>query len=94
MLAHPVFVPDFAAMVARLAPAGLDGIEVSYPEHSPEIEAQARALADQHTLVMTGGSDFHGLNIPGKAMLGASLAPPGAVQALRERVGRYAPRKA
>jgi hypothetical protein len=85
VLAHPIYVPDFPAVVERLVPAGLDGIEVYYPAHSAEIETRARELAGMHHLVMTGGSDFHGLNVPGKAMLGSALAPPGCVEALRER---------
>ena len=86
VLAHPVFVKDFPAMVERLAPAGLDGIEVFYPAHTPKIKVRARHLARQFDLVMTGGSDFHGPGV--KADLGAALAPEGAVEALQERVGR------
>lgn len=89
VLAHPVFVADLPAVVDQLVAAGLDGIEVSYPEHTPEFEAQVREMALRHDLVMTGGSDFHGLNMPGKAMIGAALAPAGAVEALRERAAGY-----
>lgn len=89
VLAHPVYVSDFPAVVARLVAAGLDGIEVSYPDHTPDIEAQARQLAQQYDLVMTGGSDFHGLNRADKAALGSCLAPPGSVEALRQRAARY-----
>jgi predicted metal-dependent phosphoesterase TrpH len=89
VLAHPVYVRDFPAVVERLAPAGLDGIEVNYPDHTPELQAQVRELAQQFGLIMTGGSDFHGLNMTGKAMLGTAVAPPGAVEALRERSLRY-----
>ncbi|MAS37549.1 MAG: histidinol-phosphatase [Anaerolineaceae bacterium] len=85
VLAHPVYVPDFPQLVERLVPAGLDGIEVSYPAHTPAIEMQARQLADKYDLVMTGGSDFHGIGIEGKAMLGSALAPAGAVESLRTR---------
>ena len=83
VLAHPVFVRDFAAMVKWLVPAGLDGIELNYPEHTDTIKAQIRDLAQTYDLVMTGGSDFHGPGV--KSMIGTALAPPGAVEALRER---------
>lgn len=89
VLAHPVYVRDFPTVVERLVPAGLDGIEVYYPDHTPDIEWCAGELAQHFGLIMTGGSDFHGLNMTGKAMLGAALAPPGAVEALRERSRRY-----
>lgn len=89
VLAHPVYVTDFPQMVERLVPAGLDGIEVCYPAHTQELETQARQLALKYDLVMTGGSDFHGLDAPGKAMLGSTLAPEGGVEALRARSARY-----
>jgi predicted metal-dependent phosphoesterase TrpH len=89
VLAHPVYVRDFPSRVERLVPAGLDGIELHYPDHTPEIEACARELVQRFGLIMTGGSDFHGLNMTGKAMLGTAIAPPGAVDALRERSRRY-----
>jgi hypothetical protein len=83
VLAHPVFVKNFPALVERLVPAGLDGIELCYPEHSGAIKAQVRDLAQRYDLVMTGGSDFHGPGV--KSMIGAALAPEGSVEALRER---------
>jgi predicted metal-dependent phosphoesterase TrpH len=92
VLAHPVYVRDFPTVVAELVEAGLDGIEVCYPDHTPDIEAQARDLAERYHLMMTGGSDFHGLDVPGKAMLGSVTAPEGAVEALRERALLYSRR--
>lgn len=89
VLAHPVFVRDFPVVVEQLAAVGLDGIEVMYPQHTPEIEAQARQLAERYGLVMTGGSDFHGLDMPDKAMLGSTLAPEGAAEALYARARQY-----
>lgn len=90
VLAHPGLLDDFRTMVERLVPAGLDGIEVVYPTHSTEVEIQVRMLAERYDLVMTGGSDFHGLNIPNKAMLGSVNPPEEAVEALRARAARYA----
>ncbi len=90
VLAHPVYVRNFPVVIEHLVPAGLDGLEVAYPQHTPEIEAHARQLAQQYGLVMTGGSDFHGLDMPDKAMLGSTLAPEGAVDALFARARQYA----
>ena len=89
VLAHPVYVRDFPSVVERLVPAGLDGIELNYPDHTPEIEACVRELAQRFNLIMTGGSDFHGLNMTGKGMLGTAVAPSGAVDALRRRSQQY-----
>jgi hypothetical protein len=40
---------------------GLKGIEVFYPEHSPPEVAHYKWLAERYGLVMTGGTDYHGL---------------------------------
>ncbi|HTK09276.1 MAG TPA: PHP domain-containing protein, partial [Ktedonobacteraceae bacterium] len=38
----------------------LDGIEVYYPTHSPELVATYLAYAAQHNLLISAGSDSHG----------------------------------
>jgi predicted metal-dependent phosphoesterase TrpH len=51
-------VPD--EVIARLAAAGLAGVEVWHPEQSQAERDRARRLADELGLVATGGSDDHG----------------------------------
>jgi predicted metal-dependent phosphoesterase TrpH len=62
VLAHPrspgYEVPDDA--IARLADAGLCGIEVFHPDHDQEERARLSELAQSLGLVATGGSDDHG----------------------------------
>ena len=62
-LAHPASLrldgPALSALVGRLAGAGLRGIEVHRPDHTPERRDAYAALARRHGLVATGGSDFH-----------------------------------
>ena len=64
VLAHPFTLrltpSKLRACVAELAAMGLQGIEVFYPEHSPERRHQYQRLARAFDLAMTGGSDFHG----------------------------------
>ena len=48
------------AVMAAFKAAGVDGIEVYYPEHSARQIAHYAALAERHGLVVTGGTDFHG----------------------------------
>ena len=43
---------------------GLAGIEVFYSEHTPEQEALYLRLARELGLLVSGGSDFHGVNKP------------------------------
>ena len=48
--------------VRDLAGAGLHGVEVHHPDHSPEDARVLQALADDFGLVVTGSSDYHGTN--------------------------------
>jgi 3',5'-nucleoside bisphosphate phosphatase len=60
VLAHPGRLED-DEIIDELAQAGLAGLEVFYPTHTPTQVAHFRARARQYSLVMTGGSDFHDL---------------------------------
>jgi len=40
---------------------GLKGVEIFYPEHTPMEVAQFKALAERYGLLMTGGTDYHGI---------------------------------
>jgi len=43
-----------------LVDAGVDGIEFIHPSHDYQTQKRIEAFADQHNLLKTGGSDFHG----------------------------------
>ncbi|MFI1679582.1 PHP domain-containing protein [Streptomyces sp. NPDC020607] len=64
VLAHPgaikrgKIVPE--SVMADLAAAGLDGIEVDHMDHTPETRTRLRALAGDLGLLVTGSSDYHG----------------------------------
>jgi len=65
VLAHPFLLrisddSRLESLVATLKDMGLQGIEVYYPEHSPENVAFYSRLAQSHHLAITGGTDFHG----------------------------------
>jgi len=60
-LAHPVRIrEDVAEILPELRAAGLNAIEVYHSDHSPSQSALYLKLAEQHGLLITGGSDFHG----------------------------------
>ncbi len=59
VLAHPGFYNNFE-LLEELIPYGLDGVEVWHPENTPEQQELLKEIAAKHSLVMTGGSDFHG----------------------------------
>ncbi|MFC1829865.1 PHP domain-containing protein [Thermodesulfobacteriota bacterium] len=65
VLAHPFLIQTetniiLEDLVLTLKSMGLMGIEVYYPEHTPEHIEQYTALANRHELLITGGTDFHG----------------------------------
>ncbi|MEQ0564387.1 PHP domain-containing protein [Amycolatopsis sp. NEAU-NG30] len=89
VLAHPRSVKRRAAVsdvqLARLAEAGLTGVEADHPEHPPEVRAELRAVAAELGLVTTGSSDFHGDRKP--VRLGEFTTSPEAFAALRAAAG-------
>jgi predicted metal-dependent phosphoesterase TrpH len=61
VLAHPRCRPRVPArQIARLAAAGLAGVEVFHPDHGEPERSALLALAADLGLVATGGSDDHG----------------------------------
>lgn len=65
VLAHPILLQIkndevLEDLIITLTRMGLKGIEVYYPDHSPERIAHYTMLANRHDLLMTGGTDFHG----------------------------------
>lgn len=63
VFAHPYL--DFThEELCRIIPeaksAGLAGMETSYSEYSPKVQAAAEETAEKYGLLMSGGSDFHG----------------------------------
>lgn len=86
-LAHPGTVNGVREILPELVDAGLAGLEVYYPEHSPAWTADLRALADAFALVPTGGSDFHGRGEHG-GPLGCAYVPPDTVARLEARTTR------
>ena len=47
-------------VLPELVEAGLMGVEVYHPNHSPSDERKLEELCDRYDLLMTGGSDYHG----------------------------------
>ncbi|WP_432074379.1 PHP domain-containing protein [Streptomyces wuyuanensis] len=64
VFAHPLAVKRGEVVsedvIARLAEAGLDGIEVDHMDHDEPTRARLRGLAAELGLLPTGSSDYHG----------------------------------
>ena len=59
VLAHPL-ITNRDQLIPGFVEAGLDGIEVYYPRHSPTAVQFYENIAEKHGLLKTGGSDAHG----------------------------------
>jgi predicted metal-dependent phosphoesterase TrpH len=90
VLAHPGW-GQHDALIPSLLAAGLDGIEVYYPDHTPDQVDHYRALARRYGLLMTGGTDFHGGGLATGVAVGSQYVPEELVPPLREAAARRTP---
>jgi hypothetical protein len=87
VLAHPgLYAGDLTKLLDELIAAGLDGIEVFYPWHSPEQIRCYAAFARSHGLLVTGGSDFHGARGDAELSLGSVKVPREDIEALEAKL--------
>ncbi|WP_367925353.1 PHP domain-containing protein [uncultured Ruthenibacterium sp.] len=71
VLAHPSVYKsmDLANELAR--EGRIDGVEIDHPRNTPEDREQLHRLADRWGLIVTGGTDFHGMHMSKPTPLGA-----------------------
>lgn len=74
VLAHPALYNNFD-LLEELIPEGLDGVEVWHPSASEEDVARLQKIAKKNGLLMTGGSDFHGMYGTGNITIGSCQTP-------------------
>lgn len=84
VLAHPGW-GFHEVLIPGLVQAGLEGIEVYYPDHTPAMQAHYLSIAKEHNLLVTGGTDYHGEGFATRVPLGSQYVPPEAVEKLKER---------
>jgi predicted metal-dependent phosphoesterase TrpH len=83
VLAHPG-LNRTDDVISGMVEAGLDGIECFHTKHSTVTAEHYLELADQYHLLVTGGSDCHGMN-KGKPLIGTVKIPYQHVAMLKER---------
>ncbi len=88
-LAHPGTMVD-EATIKKLIDAGLDGIEVVHPSHTPDQVRYFRNIVNQYYLLESGGSDYHGGLKNDDHTLGAVTVPMGVIEAMRRRLSKNA----
>jgi len=70
VLAHPGSQRIDFNQIQELAIAGLQGIEICHPDHSPEHFRVYKEIAVKLGLLTTGGSDYHGPEIKADIEIG------------------------
>lgn len=74
VLAHP-YKYDNMPELERYVEMGLDGVEVWHPSATDENIEEASRLCKKHKLLLTGGSDFHGMYGRSTVTLGTCTTP-------------------
>ncbi len=83
-LAHPGLLKD-RRIIGKIVAGGVEGIEAYYPLHSKKQVKEFLRLAHKHSLIPTGGSDFHGPKNK-DTPLGAAGVEQRLVEMLKERI--------
>ena len=75
VLAHPLIFDNPEPLIRELKAVGLAGLEVYYGSYSSEQINELLSLANNHNLIATGGSDFHGIESNNEPPLGTVEVP-------------------
>ncbi len=82
VVAHPYLMGD-DNIIPVLVKEGIEGIEVYHSEHPLSAQIRYMSLAQNYNLLITGGSDCHGLG-KGKVLLGKVRISYNLVEKLKE----------
>jgi len=82
VMAHPGHIKK--NNIDDIAKLGVDGIEVYYPDHDDNAISKYLEIASKYDLLITGGSDFHGVNI--RADLGTSTISDDYINKLLDKL--------
>ena len=83
-IAHPGNMPEI--LIKELIDAGVDGIEVIHPSHSPEQVRFYRGIVNEYFLLESGGSDFHGGKREDDENLGKYYTSSKVVETMKTRL--------
>ena len=85
VLAHPVYVKNYDAILPTLQEMGFSGFEVFYPEFTLHEQKQLLKRAHQLNLLPCGGSDYHATGISGENLPGTGGPSQDIFNELRRR---------
>lgn len=89
VMAHPYEYDNLELMEELTAEGLLNGIEVWHPSCNDEQSAKLKDFAESHHLLMTGGTDFHGLYTYPLRPIGSCGAPDDTVRLMKEYKAAY-----
>jgi predicted metal-dependent phosphoesterase TrpH len=82
VLAHPFTVKEPEKWMVPLKSAGMVGIEAYYKDNTQENTETTLKMAKKYALIVTGGTDFHGIENAGEVMMGGVDVPVAAARRL------------
>lgn len=86
VIAHPDLIGN-DNYIGEFIDNGLRGLEVYHTDHKPHVVRRYEAMAKELGLIMTGGSDCHGMG-KGRVLIGTVRVPYEFVEKLKAEAGR------
>lgn len=80
-MAHP-HILGMDELIPKFVKGGLRGIEIYHSDHTEAAVGHYKKIADEFGLLVTGGSDCHGLG-KGKVLMGSVTVPYELVEKLK-----------
>lgn len=85
VLAHPGEYDSYDLLNQLASDHEIEGVEVWHPRNKQGDEEKFKAVAEKYGLIMTGGTDFHGMYTKNKIPIGTCLTPDDQLEALKKR---------
>ena len=82
VIAHPNLIGN-DGYIDEFMEYGLRGLEVYHTDHKPHVSKRYEAMAKEKGLIMTGGSDCHGMG-KGRILMGSVRVPYTIVEELKK----------
>lgn len=87
VLAHPGLITN-KRNISGIIKLGIEGIEVYHSKHDDETVRNSLAVAKANNLLITGGSDCHGIRVNNEPILGNYSVDYKYIKLLKEAVNR------
>lgn len=85
-LAHPGFINE--SILLNFIKSGIDGIEVTHPQHSSSQVRFYRGIVNQYCLLESGGSDYHGGEKRDEGNLGKYVITQACFDTMKKMLGK------